>query len=266
MSIRSELFRHRSTLLLLLVFPILVWAIGPRRPTWPELGLGLSLLTAGGALRLASARCLGRGARVHRADARGGLVNWGPYAWSRNPLYVAAAFIVAGLALVAGSSWWGLLLVPGTFLVYMPVVLHEEVAIRESVGPDFDDYRRTVPRWLGWPRAREITGTERSPWAEVLRREKGLIPGLAVGAIGILLVRDGLLPVRPLLDRVSAGSGLPNVALVAIGLSLGAIGNSIGVERKRRKHDGRREAKAAAEAEALAAAAEREDAEPFHAT
>ena len=239
MKISALYFRHRSTVLLLLVAPVLVGAIALRPASAAERLVGAGLLLAGACLRLAAARCLGRGARVHRAGVRGELVTWGPFGISRNPLYVAAALILAGCGLFAGLSWWGLLLVPGAFLLYTPVVRHEERALAEQAGPPYADYCARVSRWVGLPKASASAGP-RSPWSEVFRREKGLIPGLLAGALGIEAVRSGLLPLRAWLSQLPAPPELSALALLLIGAAI----NSYGLLRKQRKHEARRRARA----------------------
>ncbi len=74
------------------------------------------------------------------------LVITGPYAWSRNPMYVANLGLQAGIGLAAG--WlWAVILLPGTmFSLYWFVIRREERQL-ESM-PGYPDYRKTVRRWL----------------------------------------------------------------------------------------------------------------------
>jgi protein-S-isoprenylcysteine O-methyltransferase Ste14 len=81
------------------------------------------------------------------------LVTDGPYALTRNPMYVS----MAGL-LVAHAVWRrsvrALLPVAGFVAVVDRLqVAGEEVALRDHFGPAYDDYRSRVPRWVG-PRRR----------------------------------------------------------------------------------------------------------------
>lgn len=231
-------FRHRSSAVLSLVAAIAVIPMlgAPLRPLW--LAVGVALTAAGAGLRLASARCLGRGARVHRAGLRGALVTWGPYRWSRNPLYLAAALIIAGLGAVAGAGPWALLLLPATLLVYAPIVRHEERALKEADPIGFDEYERQVPRWLGTPASRPSEDPERSPWAEVLRRERWLIPGMLLAVGGILAIREELLPLRAWIQ--ACAPGIPPWSVVLGGVTLGALGNSLAIERKRLRRRARK--------------------------
>lgn len=76
------------------------------------------------------------------------LVIRGPYRWTRNPMYVALAAILAGqIVLHPGRA---LLLYAAIVLVIVSafVVLYEEPALRARFGAEYDDYVARVPRWL----------------------------------------------------------------------------------------------------------------------
>lgn len=71
----------------------------------------------------------------------------GPYAYTRNPLYLGSTLIAAGFA-VALLSWpLALLLAVGFAAIYIPVIASEEQFLRTAF-PGFDDYCRSVPRFI----------------------------------------------------------------------------------------------------------------------
>ena len=71
----------------------------------------------------------------------------GPYAFTRNPLYLGSIGIAFGFAVAAGR-WWLLVLLTAMFLaIYVPTILSEEAFLR-STFPEFDAYARKVPRLL----------------------------------------------------------------------------------------------------------------------
>jgi protein-S-isoprenylcysteine O-methyltransferase Ste14 len=73
------------------------------------------------------------------------LTTTGPYAYTRNPLYLGSMLIAAGFA-VALLSWpVGLVLAIGFLAIYVPVIASEERFLRATF-PGFDDYCRRVPR------------------------------------------------------------------------------------------------------------------------
>lgn len=72
----------------------------------------------------------------------------GPFARSRNPLYLGLLAGSAGLALLAGSLWALVLLPVEWALLQWGAVLPEELYLAGKFGSAYDDYRRRVRRWL----------------------------------------------------------------------------------------------------------------------
>ena len=69
------------------------------------------------------------------------LTQTGPYAYTRNPLYLGSILIAAGFA-VALLSWpVGLMLAAMFLIIYVPVIASEERFLR-SAFPDFEAYCR----------------------------------------------------------------------------------------------------------------------------
>jgi hypothetical protein len=75
------------------------------------------------------------------------LTQTGPYAHTRNPLYLGSILIAAGFA-VALLSWPVAAVLAAMFLIiYVPVIASEERFLR-STFPDFDAYCGRVPRLI----------------------------------------------------------------------------------------------------------------------
>jgi protein-S-isoprenylcysteine O-methyltransferase Ste14 len=69
----------------------------------------------------------------------------GPYAYTRNPLYLGSLLLAAGFA-IAARSWWVVVIMLLTLIaIYVPVVAAEERYLRNTF-PEYDDYARHVPR------------------------------------------------------------------------------------------------------------------------
>ena len=75
------------------------------------------------------------------------LTQTGPYARTRNPLYLGSMLIAFGFALALLSWPVTLLLAFGFLVIYVPVIASEERFLRATF-PDFDAYCRRVPRLL----------------------------------------------------------------------------------------------------------------------
>ena len=72
----------------------------------------------------------------------------GPFALSRNPLYLAYVLAVLGCALASGS--WAALLCPLVCFSVLNwlIIPIEERALRRAFGDEYERYRRSVRRWL----------------------------------------------------------------------------------------------------------------------
>lgn len=106
------------------------------RPTWRSIALG-ALVVAPGVL----IRALASG-HVRKNEA---LAISGPYAYTRNPLYLGSLLIGVGFAVAARSWWVGGVLVAMFFAIYLPVIGSEEAFLRERFR-EFEEYARHVPR------------------------------------------------------------------------------------------------------------------------
>jgi protein-S-isoprenylcysteine O-methyltransferase Ste14 len=71
----------------------------------------------------------------------------GPYAHTRNPLYLGSMLMAAGFALALLSWPVALVLAAGFAIIYVPVIAAEERFLRATF-PAFDDYARSVPRLI----------------------------------------------------------------------------------------------------------------------
>lgn len=108
------------------------------RPTPLYLLLGLILVIPGLWLR-------GYAAGYVKKNAE--LTTTGPYAHTRNPLYLGSMLIAFGFAVAARSPWIALTLALLFAVIYIPVIRSEEEYLR-SVFPGFDAYAANVPRLL----------------------------------------------------------------------------------------------------------------------
>lgn len=115
--------------------------------------VGVLLLVSGGALNVWSLverrrRTTGK----FELEQPQSLVTTGPYARSRNPMYVGWWLIHLGVGLLRGSAWM-VATVPTAVLVEHPGVVDEERMLDREFGDEFARYRERVPRYVvGWRR------------------------------------------------------------------------------------------------------------------
>ena len=79
------------------------------------------------------------------------LVDTGPYALTRHPMYVGWWLMQLGAGTLAGSSWV-LALLPAELLVEHRFVVDEEAALARLFPQSYPDYADKVPRYLWLPR------------------------------------------------------------------------------------------------------------------
>lgn len=119
-------------------FVFAVFYVWLARPSRESLLLGAAICIPGLALRaLASGH-------VQKNTC---LTTTGPYAYTRNPLYLGSLVLAAGFAVAARSFWVALATVALFAAVYLPVVLAEERFLRLRF-PEFAEYERRVPRFV----------------------------------------------------------------------------------------------------------------------
>jgi protein-S-isoprenylcysteine O-methyltransferase Ste14 len=116
------------------VFAVLYFWLA--RPTWRFIAIGAIMIVPGLLIRaLASGH-------VRKNEA---LATSGPYAYTRNPLYLGSLLMGIGFAVAACSWWVGVALVVMFFAIYLPVIRDEEKFLRGRF-PEFEEYARRVPR------------------------------------------------------------------------------------------------------------------------
>ena len=127
---------------------LLPWSPGWMRSV-PVHWLGWLLLLAAAALGAASAVLfLSRRTTVilHHRPTR--LVTDGPFALSRNPMYVALTAAYGGAALLIARPWPLLLLPAAVLFLHRVIIPAEERRLSQAFGAAYAEYCRRVRRWL----------------------------------------------------------------------------------------------------------------------
>lgn len=76
------------------------------------------------------------------------LVTWGPYRFSRNPMYVGLAIAYLGEAVILRQVWPVILLPLTIGYVNWVVIPLEQLKLTEAFGEDYTRYCERVRRWL----------------------------------------------------------------------------------------------------------------------
>jgi protein-S-isoprenylcysteine O-methyltransferase Ste14 len=163
--------RVPSGFLIVLVF---AWL---SHPTPTSLAVGVPVSILGLALRAWAAGCLAKNQR---------LATGGPYAFTRNPLYIGTLLVAAGLTIAARNPYLAVIFALVFLLVYLPVIQLEEQHLRR-LFPEYATYADRVPALL--PRLTPYPQKTSNPFrgSQYLRnQEYQAAIGYAVGALFLL--------------------------------------------------------------------------------
>jgi len=132
--------------LLSLILPI---PPGLAQPNTLALMVGLTFVAIGFVLAALSVRHFQlAGTSVVPGEPSTALVVNGPYAFTRNPIYVGFALAYLGLAIMLTSLWVLLLSIPLLVILQRGVVEREEAYLDRQFGEAYRKYKARVPRWL----------------------------------------------------------------------------------------------------------------------
>ncbi len=153
---------------------------------WP---LGFLLLGIGVWLRARSIRYIGGGARLKSRKAQKLIVS-GPYAYVRNPIYIANFLVFSGFILLCELPWFLPFALGFLFIQYSLIVSFEEDLLKGKFGLPYLDYLQRIPRWI--PRLRvgyDPSELPPSSLRRVLRVERGGILNLIL-MIGLAILKE----------------------------------------------------------------------------
>ena len=118
---------------------------------WPVVrSLGEAMLVVGVALDLWAMATMWR----HKANilphrAATALVTRGPFALSRNPIYLGNTILLLGAGLAFGIAWFIPAAMLAAALTAHFAIAREEAHLNARFGRDWRNYRQRVSRWVG---------------------------------------------------------------------------------------------------------------------
>ena len=119
----------------------------------------IALVVLGLALRAWAGGCAGSHTRKATIEAPQ-LVTGGPFAYVRNPIYLASIILGLGMVGLLGDPWMLALYVGVFIFLYTSIVPAEEAFLRKAFPDEFARYCANVPRMLPrlrpWPDATPV--------------------------------------------------------------------------------------------------------------
>lgn len=110
---------------------------------------GWLLVLAAVFLEVAAIRTLHRSGTTIRLDRRAEhLVTSGPYALSRNPIYLGNTAIMIGVGFITGIIWFLILAFLAAFATQKLAIEAEEQHLALRFGKKYRDYQKKVRRWV----------------------------------------------------------------------------------------------------------------------
>jgi protein-S-isoprenylcysteine O-methyltransferase Ste14 len=191
------LFRHRTSLPLPFAAAIVAFPAGQTSRSAGLVAAGVAVTVLGELLRLWGVHQIGAISRT-RTDRLGPLVESGPFAMLRNPLYVGNIALWVGFALAARLVWLAPVIAVLLGLEYHAIVRWEEHLLESRLGDAYRSYAARVPRWVptfnreerGTRREKDLSafsagsaGSAVRPysWRETLFSERGTLIAMAAG-------------------------------------------------------------------------------------
>ena len=180
------LFQRRTLLPLPIAAAILLIPSGETSRNVAAILGGIALTLSGEALRMWGVRHIGVISRT-RSDRLGPLVESGPFAHLRNPLYIGNIALWVGFAITAGLLWLAPIVLVLLGLEYHAIVRWEEHLLEWRLGETYRLYASRVPRWIpplhhrGHGVRSVSSVVESFSWRETFFSERGTLIAIAAG-------------------------------------------------------------------------------------
>jgi protein-S-isoprenylcysteine O-methyltransferase Ste14 len=181
--IGAVLFRNRGWL----PVPFLVvLLLAPGEMARLTTTIGLALMVLGEGWRMWGVATAGTVTRRRSREVEK-LVNHGPFAWSRNPLYVGNFVIWMGVITISGALWFLPVAAILFAIEYFYIVRYEEGVLESIFGREYLEYKQRTPRWFPRPPASAADGE--LYWGEAWRSEVSTFLQYAV-ILGLFWARE----------------------------------------------------------------------------
>jgi protein-S-isoprenylcysteine O-methyltransferase Ste14 len=154
-----------------LIAAVYVWLA---RPSWNSILWGSVIILPALLLRTAASGHVRKNQEVTTS---------GPYAYTRNPLYLGSIILVIGFGVASRNIWLAVSLLVVFAVLYLPVIRDEEEFLRSNF-PEFETYAERVPRII--PRLKAAGMSPAAFSGELYRKHREY--NAALGSIGMMVL------------------------------------------------------------------------------
>lgn len=187
------LFRKRTSIPLPVVLALLLLPpdAAVAEASW-LFAAGFVVVVLGELIRMWGVHHIGSVSRT-RSERLGPLIDSGPFAVVRNPLYIGNILLWLGFTLSARLPWLAPVVLVVLGLEYHAIVRWEERLLETRIGDSYRHYLTRVPRWIPNLRARATSSHHATySWTHALYSERGTLIAIA-GGYALLALKERLL-------------------------------------------------------------------------
>lgn len=186
--LRESLFRYRSYTPIPFLSAMVLFA----RPTEATMAAGAVLALLGETMRFWGVAYAGSLTRVTGSVGAPEVVVAGPYAFTRNPLYIGNIMMYCGVGIMANAlSPWLVLVAFAYFTVqYWMIVSLEEEFLEKEFGAVYLQFKKHVPRFFPRfaPNRHPAQEHQKADWSEAFRSERRTFQAILLVMVLLLAI------------------------------------------------------------------------------
>ncbi|HCA79824.1 MAG TPA: isoprenylcysteine carboxylmethyltransferase family protein [Bacteroidetes bacterium] len=186
--LRESLFRYRSYTPIPFLLAMVLFA----RPSEVTMAAGALLAFLGETMRFWGVAYAGSLTRVTGSVGAPEVVVAGPYAYTRNPLYIGNIMMYCGVGIMANAlSPWLVLVAFAYFTVqYWMIVSLEEEFLEKEFGDVYLQFKKDVPRFFPRiaPNRHPAQEHQKANWSEAFRSERRTFQAILIVMVLLLAI------------------------------------------------------------------------------
>jgi protein-S-isoprenylcysteine O-methyltransferase Ste14 len=186
--VRESLFRYRSYT----PIPFLLVMVLFSKPTDVSMVAGAAIALLGEAMRFWGVAFAGSLTRVTGSVGAPEVVVAGPYAYTRNPLYIGNIMMYCGVGVMANalSPWLVLVALVYFAIQYSMIVSLEEEFLEKEFGDVYLQFKKDVPRFFPRlaPNRHPAQDHQKADWSEAFRSERRTFQAILIMMILLLAI------------------------------------------------------------------------------